>query len=80
MVQAGLTSFTQRAQQSVQVFRFGYSRSANAVSSQNLVGGALTNVGVAPVTQVVAQGALDLMEQGQVEGGAQPGATCGGAI
>lgn len=79
-LQSGESDLMQRARASAQVFRLGYARSANALSSQNLVGGTLTNVGTAPVTQVVAQGALDLMEQGQLEGGAQPGATCGGAI
>ena len=48
--------------------------------SQNLVGATLTNVGVAPVLQSVAQDAIYLVEQGQIGGGAQPGAICPGAI
>ncbi len=77
--QQGLSGLLERAQQSAQVFRFGYLRDPNAMSSQNLVEGALTNVGVGPVAQAAAQAAIDLVEQGQIEGGAQPGATCGGS-
>ena len=74
--QAGLSGFMRRASQSAQVLRFGYQRSANAMSSQNLIGGTITNVDIAPVTQLVAERAIELMERGQIEGGAQPGATC----
>ena len=80
-LQTGLNHFVQKAQQgTVQVFRFGYQRDENALSSQNLVGATLTNVGVGPVSQSVAQDAVDLVEQGQFGGGAQPGAICPGAI
>lgn len=41
------------------------------MSSQNLVGATLSNVGVAPVSQSVAQDGIDLVEQGQIGGGAQ---------
>ncbi len=77
--QTGLSGFMRRASQSAQVLRFGYQRSANAMSSQNLIGGTITNVDIAPVTQLVAERAIELMERGQIEGGAQPGATCPGA-
>ena len=77
--QAGLSNFMRRASQSAQVLRFGYQRNANAMSSQNLMGAGLTNVDIAPVTQLVAERAIELMERGQIEGGTQPGATCPGA-
>ena len=79
--QEGLSGLMERAQRSAQVFRFGYQRSANALSSQNLVGSSasLTNVGADPVAQQMAQVAIQQMEQGQIGGGAQPGTTCGGS-
>ena len=79
--QEGVSGLMERAQRSSQVFRFGYQRNANALSSQNLVGsaGSLTNVGAAPVVQQLAQAAMQQMEQGQIEGGAAPGTTCGGS-
>lgn len=79
--QEGLSGLMERAQISAQVFRFGYQRNANALSSQNLVGSAasLTNVGADPVAQQMAQVAIQQMEQGQIGGGAQPGTTCGGS-
>ena len=77
--ETGLTGLLQRAQRSAQVFRFGYLNDPNAMSSQNLVEGALTNIGVGPVAQAAAQTAIELVEQGQIEGGAQPGANCGGS-
>ena len=79
-LQTGLRYFMRKARGTVQVFRLGYQRSANAMSSQNLVGATLTNVGVDAVSQTVAQAAIELVEQGQLGGGAQPGATCPGAM
>lgn len=78
--QTGLSGFMERAQRSAQVFRFGYQRSANAMSSQNLVGSAsFTNVGADPVAQQMAQAAVEQVIQQQIGGGAQPGETCGGS-
>ena len=79
--QEGVSGLMERAQRSAQVFRFGYQRSANAMSSQNLVGSSasLTNIGADPVAQQLAQAAIQQMERGQIEGGAQPGTTCGGS-
>ena len=78
--QQGLSNWVERAQNGPQVLRFGYARSANAVSSQNLVGSiSLTNIAAEPVAQPIAQAAVQQVVQAQIEGGAQPGASCGGS-
>lgn len=89
----GLERFIERMQRGVQAVRFGYARSANAMSSQNLVGSgsltnlanvmssqnlaSLTNIGAEPVPQAMAQVAMQQVAQ-EIGGGTQPGATCGG--
>lgn len=78
--QQGISGLMESARRGAQVLRFGYARSANAISSQNLVGSAsLTNIAAGPVAQAIAEAAVQQVVQGQIEGGAQPGTSCGGS-